>query len=1027
MSCCFFIIPFQLFAQNPDWENPHKPSLNTVHPHAWFIPEQAQTQSLDGLWRFKLVQNPSLRPLDFFKNPVQTRNWKTIKVPAHWQTEGYDKYIFTDVEYPIPPDPPFVPRDYNPVGSYQKDFTIDPAWQGKKVFIHLGAVNSFFYLWINNVYMGFSKDSKTPTEFDITGALKKGKNTVSLQVFRFSDATYLEGQDMWKLSGIERSVFLIARPLFHIFDFKVKATLDQDYRDGVFELDVAFNKSWGQRPVEGKVIAKIADPSGRVVYESHQWIRNIQQLKFSGKIAEVKSWNAEHPELYQLTITQLNGAGKVVESIQHQLGFRTAEVKNGLFLINGKPIKIKGVNRHEHDMLTGKVITEESMLRDIRLMKELNINAVRCSHYPNSEKWYSLCDQYGLYVIDEANIECDGMSMRPLITLSDKPDWKNAYLDRIERMWERDKNFSCIITWSLGNESGFGENLIAGYNWLKEKDKTRPVQYEAAKQARYSDIYCPMYKSLTVMKDYVKTWRDRPLIQCEYAHMMGNSGGNLKDDWDLIYKYPQLQGGFIWDFADQTFARKDKMGNKIWAYGRDMGKVGLTSDTSFCADGLLAADRTFHPQAYELQKVYQNVGFEAKDLKNYAFLLKNRFDFSDLSAYGIRWFIKGDGQFVAKGELGSIALKAQDEREIKLDVPDFSPQPGTAYFLTFEVYLKKASALLPGNFVVAKEQFELPVAVRFTGTDRQPSVSLDSVVKADRISYSTAAFTVGFNQKNGLLDEYSIDGRQLIKEALEPHFWRAATDNDIGNSLQIRSKVWQHAFKKARLISFEKSQLSKDKAMITAVHELAEVGLNCRTTYIVHSNGDVEVNYQLKAGSGHEPEMQRVGMRVILNPEFDRVSWLGRGPFDNYSDRNYAAHTDLYQMKADSLFYPYPRAQESGYRTGVKWAAILNAEGTGLMAIGKPELSIGVLHFDLQKLDFDKDAPENVHGGSMISEPLIWWNIDLQQTGVGGDNSWGAQTHAEYRLPYQDYKYAFTLRPVFKKQVLTDRAKNSKP
>ncbi|MBB6502155.1 glycoside hydrolase family 2 TIM barrel-domain containing protein [Pedobacter cryoconitis] len=1023
LSCYLFLTPGKLHAQQADWENPKVPSLNTVYPHAWFMPDQPMIRSLDGLWRFKIVQNPSLRPVGFFKNTAQTKNWATIKVPAHWQTEGFDKYIFTDVEYPIPPNPPFVPRDYNPVGSYQKDFTIDPSWKGKQVFIHLGAVNSFFYLWINDQYMGFSKDSKTPSEFDITRALRKGKNTVSMQVFRFSDATYLEGQDMWKLSGVERSIFLIARPGFHLFDFKVKATLDKTYKDGQLELDVKFNRKPGQDEAKGKVNISLADPSGKLVYQSHQWIQHSQQLHLSEKIENVKSWNAEHPELYTLKIAQLNAAGQIVESLTHQVGFRTAEIKNGLFLINGKAIKIKGVNRHEHNMITGKVITEADMLQDIKIMKQLNINAMRCSHYPNSEKWYALCDRYGLYVIDEANIECDGMSLTPLKTLSDKPDWKNAYLDRITRMWERDKNFTCIITWSLGNESGFGENLIAGYNWLKTKDQTRPVQYEVAKPDRYSDIYCPMYKSVTVMENYVKTWRERPMIQCEYAHMMGNSGGNLKDDWDLIYKHPQLQGGFVWDFADQTFARKDDQGNPIWAYGRDMGKVGLTSDTSFCADGLLNGDRSFHPQAYELQKVYQNISFEATDLKNYTFKIKNRFDFSTLSAYGLRWFIKGDGQSVAQGEIPETALLPQQEKAIRLNVPDFVPKPGTIYFLTLEAYLKEASALLPAHFVVAKEQFRLPVAVPFVPALSQHTEKLNIETTSDQLIYQSGELNIGFNQRTGLLESYAIAGQQLIKNALEPHFWRAATDNDIGNSMQINSKIWQTAFQTAQLKSFKNELPSPDKAVVITVHYLPVVELTCTTIYTIHSDGDVDVKYQMKAGAGNFPELQRVGMRVILHPEFDQVSWLGRGPFDNYSDRNYAAHTDLYQMKADSLFFPYPRAQESGYRTGVQWVALLNPAGVGLMAIGEPEISTGILHFDLHKLDFDKNAPQNVHGGSMTNDPLIWWNIDSRQTGLGGDNSWGAKAHEQYRLPYQDYTYSFTLRPIFKNQVLTERAK----
>ncbi|SDK25876.1 beta-galactosidase [Pedobacter sp. ok626] len=1012
-----------LLAQQNDWENPQQPSFNNSPAHAHFIPGEAAKLSLDGMWRFKLVQNPSLRSLDFFKRPEQTKNWSQIKVPANWQTEGFDKYIFTDVEYPIPPNPPFVPKDYNPVGSYQREFTIDPSWIEKQIFIHLGAVNSFYYLWINGQYIGFSKDSKTPTEFDITKALKTGRNTVSLQVFRFSDATYLEGQDMWKLSGIERSVYLIARPVFHLFDFRVTSTLDAGYKDGLLSLTVDFNKTPGQKE-QGSLKAELLDASGKVIYQSQQPIKTDKRLSFQTKISNVKSWNAEHPNLYQLKITHLNQKGLKVESIVHSLGFRTVEVKKGLFLVNGVPIKIKGVNRHEFNMNTAKVITEADMLLDIRRMKEMNINAVRTSHYPNAERWYALCDKYGLYVVDEANIECDGMSLTPLETLSDKPIWKKAYLDRVQRMWERDKNFTCIVTWSLGNESGFGENLMACYTWLKANDDSRPVQYEAAKDERYSDIFCPMYKSITVMENYVKTWRNRPLIQCEYAHMMGNSGGNLKDDWDLIYKYPQLQGGFVWDFCDQTFAIKDKKGNKIWGFGRDMGTVGLTSDTSFCADGLLAADRSFHPQAYELQKVYQNVGFEAKDLGKYIFRITNRFDFTNLANYKLNWLIKGDGRIVAQGNVEELSLLPGEAKDVGLNVPSFMPKRGVVYYISLEFQNRKATALLPAGFVIAKEQFMLPIQADVEMAMEKEIALLALKNDNGKLLFSGKGFAVGFNQKTGLLESYRVADKELIQQALEPHFWRAATDNDIGNSLQIRSQAWQNAFKTAQLKGLEYTKISASAYKVETVYSLPSVDANVNINYEVKGDGDVVVDYQLKTGKGKYPEPQRIGMRVILNPSYDQVSWLGRGPYDNYIDRNYASAVDLYKVKANALFYPYPRAQESGYRTDVSWAALQNPAGTGLMAIGKTALSIGVLHFDMKNLDYDRDAKENIHGGSMVDENLIWWNIDFQQMGIGGDNSWGAQTHPQYRLPYKDYRYSFTLRPVFSKEILTERAKD---
>ncbi|NQX43407.1 DUF4981 domain-containing protein [Pedobacter steynii] len=1013
-----------VIAQAPaDWENPLIPSQNAIKPHAWFIPYPDQQtldqqsspflKSLDGIWKFKLLKNPSERSHTFYKNLAETKDWGTIKVPGHWQTQGYAKFIFTDVEYPIPATPPFVPKEDNPVGQYQREFTIDPNWNGKQVFVHLGAVNSFFYLWINGAYIGFSKDSKTPTEFDITKFLKKGKNTISLQVFRFSDATYLEGQDMWKLSGIERSVFLIARPKFHLSDFELRATLDESYKNGKFNLDLAFNKA-PEKTDRGTIELEVFDPKNPSI-PLYKTQKNITAtLNFNTTFKDIKTWNAEHPNLYVVQISHLDQKGKPVEIIRHHIGFRSAEVKNGLFLVNGKAIKIKGVNRHEHDRINGKIVTEEGMIKDIKVMKELNINAVRASHYPNTERWYALCDQYGLYVVDEANIECDGMSFTPLKTLSDKPEWKAAYLDRIRRMYERDKNFTSIITWSLGNESGFGENLMAGYDWLKARDASRPVQYEATKEERYSDIFCPMYKSITVMENYVKTWRKRPLIQCEYAHMMGNSGGNLKDDWDLIYKHEQLQGGFIWDFSDQTFSKKDDKGNNIWAYGRDMGTVGLTSDTSFCADGLVAADRSWHPQAYELQKVYQNVNFEAIDLQRYVFNLRNRFDFSNLEDYTIKWNIKGGGTVVASGTMESLSLAPQSVKEINLKIPAFELKGGLEYLIVFEVFSKKATELLPAGFKVATEQFLLPLKAKEVLSTKH-TAELKTKETAEIVHFYTDALNIGFNKKTGLLESYMIAGKELIKAALVPHFWRAATDNDIGNSMQIRSKIWQTAFDYAKLSSIENKQVSKETRTLKTVHELPKLKLSITTVYTIKGDGSINVNYQLKAGDVALPEIPRIGMRVILNPEFDQVSWFGRGPFDNYADRDYAAHIDLYRMPADALFHPYPRAQESGYRTGVRWMTLANQQGIGLSATGAPEISTGVLHFDMKHLDFDKDAKVNVHGGSMTNEPLIWWNIDAKQTGVGGDNSWGAEAHPQYRLPYRDYTYSFTLRPVFNK------------
>ncbi len=1020
-------------AQQPnDWENPALPSKNAVEPHAYFIPNASETaaiknesspfeMSLNGIWKFKIVKRPDERPLDFFKTGYDLSGWRDMKVPANWQTEGVDTYIFTDVEYPIPVNPPFVPKDFNPVGSYKREFNLPADWKGKNIFIRLGAVNSFFYLWINNSYVGFSKDSKTPAEFDITKYLAPGKNTVSLQVFRFSDGTYLEGQDMWKLSGIERGISLIARPKIFVEDFFVKAGLDSSYQNGTFDLAVQVSGAPANARQQLQV-KLLDDATGKIIFSKKEKL-NKNQFHFQSLIDNVRKWNAETPNLYTLVIEQQTDKGKTIEAIAHKMGFRTTEIKHGLFLLNGKAIKIKGVNRHEHDMYTAKVITPEEMLGDIKLMKRYNINAVRASHYPNSEEWYRLCDQYGLYIIDEANIECDGMSLTPIGTLSDKPAWKVSYLNRTQRMFERDKNFSSIIIWSLGNESGFGENFIATYKYLKSKDDTRPVQYEPAQSTPYSDIAAPMYKSLNVMMEYVKDWRVKPFIQCEYAHMMGNSGGNLKDDWDLIYKYAQLQGGFIWDFSDQTFKIKDKQGRYIWAYGRDMGNVGATSDTSFCADGLFAADRTPHPQAYELKKVYQYIHFEPVSFTANAIKITNRYDFTNLDQFRFKWIITADGLPVAQGLLPQIDVHPGASVVVPLNFPNVDLHAGTEYFVTIEALTAAEDKALPADFCVATEQFRLPwykPAAALSLHNYQP---LKQTRNGDDEQIEGKDFLVSFNRRSGWMNAYRLSGKSLMQQPLEPHFWRAATDNDIGNSQQIRCAVWQQALQNARLDSFAIVKKDEQQWQVVTRHYLPAVDAHYLAIYLVKANGDVQVNVNMTAGNGKLPEMPRFGMKMILNPEYDQAVWLGRGPFDNYIDRSYAAHVDVYRMPADSLFHPYARAQESGYRTGVRWIGLLDKNGQGLMAIGDSLISSGVLHFDMNRLDFDRNAAENNHGGSMSNEEMIWWNIDGQQMGVGGDNAWGAKPHAEYLLPYRNYSYSFILRPVMSGENIVEKAK----
>lgn len=1017
IACCLLYWPLWAAAQSKnDWEQPQTPSSGTAAPHAHLVPypdlasalrrePSSRVISLDGNWKFNWVATIGERPKDFYRSGFQTSTWATIKVPANWQTEGYDRYIFTDVEYPIKPDPPFVPKDFNPVGSYVKDVNLPANWTGKQVFLHFGAVNSFFYCWVNGHYLGFSKDSKTPAEFDVSPFLRKGLNRIAVQVFRFSDGTYLEGQDMWKLSGIERSVLLIQRSPDYIRDFFIRASLDSQYRNGVLDLELAMAGSLGHGNTRLKL--KIIDETrnGNTIFEQTLPVYQHDSITCHAVLRGIRPWTAETPNLYTAVLEVLAANGKTSEIITQRFGFRKIEIRNGLFLVNGRAIKLKGVNRHEHDPLTGKVITVESMLRDIRLMKAYNINAVRNSHYPNRREWYELCNEYGLYLIDEANIECDGMAFHPLQTLSDHPDWAAAYLDRTRRMVEWDKNFTSIITWSLGNESRFGRNLAADYEWIKQRDLSRPVQYEEAKDNPYTDIICPMYKPLNVMLEYAREWHPRPFIQCEYAHMMGNSGGNLADDWNLIYRYPQLQGGFVWDFSDQTFLRKDEKGREFGAYGSDIGSVGATSDTSFCADGLFTSNRQPHPQAFELKRVYQPVAFEAIALASSSIRISNRYDFLSLSELVFRWVVKEEGKPVASGILPDVNLAAGRDTVIILPLPE-KQYFGHAY-LQIEAVTRHGGELLPAGHLVATAQFELAAKPIVQTPANQSGVKFQQTAVAGKIIISNNRYTYQWNKNNGWLTGICYDGRELLAGPLQPDCWRPPTDNDIGNSLQVRSAVWQHIADSARLIHCE---VVEDVAgiSVTTRHQLSCVQATYDIRYLIRYDGSMQVTVQFLTQGNMLPELPRFGMKVLVKKSFSRVDWFGRGPFDNYWDRRAAADIDLYSLSADSFFHPYPRAQESGYRTDVYWMRIRSRDKS-IRISSDSVFCFAVLPFDRSRIEFNRQR--NIHGATIDADDFYWINIDSRQMGVGGDNAWGLKTHSEYMIPYQDYQYSFTLSP----------------
>lgn len=1003
---------------NHDWENTEIFAVNKEPAHASFSPFDEEStelwrdkfdspfiQTLNGTWKFNFVKKPADRPKDFYQSTFDVSGWADIKVPGNWELQGFGTPIYTDVSYPFPANPPFIPNEFNPVGSYKRTFTIPAHWDQKEVFIHLGSVKSAFYIWINGEKVGYSQGSKVPAEFNITKYLHAGDNSVALEVYRWSDGAYLEDQDYWKISGLERDVYLTARPKFHLFDFHLKAGLDREYRDGQFQLTTTFR---GDKKDGDQVQVKLMDGS-MVLLDNTQAAEST--VTFSSTIEDVKAWNAEVPNLYTVIINHKNKSGEIIESLTRQVGFRSVEIAGGQLLVNGKDILIKGVNRHEHDMHTGRVVSRESMELDIRVMKELNINAVRTSHYPNHEDWYDLCDLYGMYLVGEANIESHGMGYEPDKATANQPMWKNAYLDRVERMVRRDKNHPSVIIWSMGNESGDGPNWAACYELIKSIDDTRPVQSEDAGDAEYTDIICPMYARPWHLKRHTNHLQTRPLILCEYAHAMGNSVGNLQDYWDLIYKYEQLQGGFIWDWVDQTFAIKDEAGNDIWGYGGDMGFAGVVNDSNFCANGIVAADRSLNPHAWEVKKVYQNFHFESVPMAANMIKVTNRYDFRTSANYHFKWSIEEDGRIIQKGELTMPLLAAGESTIVEVPYKSIQPKPGAEYFLNLKALLAEDEPMLSAGHLVAAGQLQLPV-----GIPAQKQVmdagSIKVKNKKQQIHIQAGRVQLTFDQSKGTLTSYQLNGQELLKEEVRPFFWRAVTDNDLGNSASSRLNIWKEAGERMQAGSCEVMKQTEGQVQVVATLKDEKSESVMTTSYTVYADGTLKVDNQFTAGSRNLPELPRLGMKVLLDPSLSQVEWLGRGPHENYTDRNTSAFVGHYSGTVWEQYFPYVRPQETGNKTDVRWMSVTNENGNGLLIQGAPTLSANVLPFRYEELYHKRKDEPNKHGGSIQQGDVNTLFVDYAQIGVGGDNSWGARVHPEYCIPAKDYSYSFTIIPV---------------
>jgi len=1015
-----------------DWENPAVFGRNKEAAHCTYIPyadtegalknNPAQSPyylSLNGTWKFNWVKKPSERPVNFYKDNFDASKWNDIAVPGNWELQGFGIPMYTNTDYLFPANPPHIPHDYNPVGSYRRGFTVPESWNERQVFLHFGGVKSAMYVWVNGKEVGYSQGSKTPAEFNISKYLREGKNKLAVEVYRFSDGSYLEDQDYWKISGIERDVYLFSVPEVNIRDFHILADLDDSYKDGRLKVTA---KVKNHLPVETDtydVQIGLFDAQNEPVFDSplskEVKLGELEEgeIRFEQPIENPLKWTAETPNLYSLILSLKDNEGKTVEVVGSKTGFRKVEIRGGQLLVNGVPIMIKGVNRHEHEPETGRVVSEKYMVKDIQLMKRFNINAVRTSHYPNVPRWYELCDEYGLYVVDEANIESHGMGYNPDRTLGNNPEWKEAHLDRTISMVERDKNHPCIIIWSLGNEAGDGVNFGATYQWIKGRDPSRPVQYERALTGPHTDIVCPMYRTVQHLEEYLrKGLENRPLIMCEYAHAMGNSVGNLQDYWDFFDKHKELQGGFIWDWVDQGLLKTNEEGEEFWAYGGDYGPPDTPSDRNFCINGLVFPDRKIHPHLWEVKKVYQYIKVRPVDLKKGEVEIFNTYDFTNLTTVEMEWTIIGDDELIAEGKFPKLDVLPHHSKAIRLPFPEIKPSPGVEYFLKLSFSLKDEAPPIPKGYEVAWEQYKLPFYEPGPKIDLSQSseLTLDKTGEFFRINGQN--FTISVDKNTGEITSYAFQATELIKTGPVPNFWRAPTDNDFGWGMPRRLGIWRDAAAKRTVDKVTINKINTQEIQVNIATTLPTASAKYYTTYRILGSGDIIINNSFEPANTNLPEMPRFGMKMTLPVEFENIAWYGRGPHENYWDRKTGATVGVYSGKVIDLYHPYIRPQENGNKTDVRWVALTDNKDTGLLAVGLPLLSISALPF--MDEDFDPGLEKQQrHTYNVKKRDLITLKLDYKQMGVGGDTSWGdrARAHPEYRLPVRGYSYSFILRP----------------
>ena len=988
--------------------------------------------SLDGTWKFNWVANADERPTDFYKTDLDDSKWNNIQMPGNWEMLGYGQPEYVNVGFAwrghFDQQPPAVPTKDNHVGSYRREINIPSNWDGKRVIAHFGSVTSNIYLYVNGKFAGYAEDSKVAAEFDITPFLKKGKNLIAFQTFRWCDGSWCEDQDFWRLSGPARENYLYARSKEHrLLDVRVETELKNNYKDGALNITAK---------VQGNTLAYFGlyDPDGKeVIVTGTDNVKN-GVAKYQLRVKNVRKWSAETPNLYTLVVSPIQNGGMYLpyEIVQVKVGFRKVEIKNKQFLVNGQPVLLKGADRHEIDPDEGYNVSEQRMIQDIMMMKRMNINAVRTSHYPNDPRWYDLCDKYGLYVVAEANQESHGFQYGD-DAAAKKPEFAKQIMERNQHNVSMFFNHPSIVTWSLGNETVMGDNFLKAYKWIKSQDKTRPVQYEQARRGEGTDIFCPMYYSVAASEKYAKDPNSpMPLIQCEYNHTMGNSGGNLSDYWDLIRKYPILQGGFDWDFVDQALHRNIvkpmsilpyKMNNeelrKIeYCYGGDYNKYD-PSDNNFNCNGIIGPDRQMNPHAYEVAYQYQNIWAKMVNAETGEVSVHNENFFRDLSNYALAWSLEEDGVETQNGTIADLDVPAQQTKNFTIPY-DKSKIKGKEVFLNIDFRLKEAEPLLTAGQVMAYAQLPVVTKQACSGdcgkmlAQGHGKKKMKLAAKKDNVvAVTTPNLIFKIDRSTGLISEYAYNGKSLLGEGgtLKPNFWRAPTDNDMGAGLQKKFKAWKNPQMNLKNIEVKKDKKTNSVTILTSF-DMPEVQGQMDITYVVFANtGAVKVTEDFKATEGAKvSDMFRFGMLMQMPYTMEKSNYYGRGPIENYSDRKDCMRIGVYTDDADNQYFPYIRPQESGTKSDIRWWKQTDATGLGLQVKSCTPFYASAIHFDTEELD-DGDDKEQRHSFDLKKSKFTNLFLDSAHMGVGGENSWGAWPLEKYRVHYGNKTFTFTLIP----------------